>query len=271
MNRYSAILLALWTMAFSQARSQSDQWPKHAIALHYGLLAGAPLRSFDQFGQQHDFRTRAGNGSSIGLEYRYRAWSSMWLGAGVQMTGIGQRYDLSFLDPATSIASNGINTPAYRSGLRWMRGETPEVTFLIGKVLNASPRWSSSAAFVAGIIPMWSSIHFKDYRWSPIDIDQPIFHIETEEGLDIFPTVGLRFQLDLQTRNLNRFSLLLDARTTVGNYYNGQYRLYPGTDAAGGGQLRGRLAYIRAGIAYGLTWGAPRKPRWMRLQDQVPR
>jgi hypothetical protein len=269
MTKRAAILISVLLVATGTVRSQLEHWPKHTIAFHYGHLVAAPMKAFNTYGQQHDLNTRAGRGSSIGLEYGLRISNGILLGAGVQMTGIGQRFDLSFLDPTTSVANNGINAPPIRPGRRWMRGETPEVTLMVGKVLHASPRWSTSAAFVAGLIPMWSSIHFKDYRWSPIDPEQPIFHIETEEGLDIFPTVGLRFQVNWQARNHNRWSLLIDARTTLGNFYNGQYSLYPGTDQAGGGSLRGRLAYARIGVAYGLTWGAPRKPKWLRLQEQA--
>lgn len=267
----SAVLTLLALLALvGPAWPQLEHWPKHALSVHYGLLAAAPLSIKEPFGQQHQFNTRIGTGSSIGIEYSYRSSGGMWYGGGVQMTGIGQRFDLAFLDPATSISYNGINAPPIRPGRRWMRGETPELTLLVGKVLHAAPRWSTSAAFVGGVIPLWSSVHFKDYRWSPIDPEQPIFHIETEEGLDIFPTVGMRFQLDWQARNHNRWSLMLDARTTVGNFYDGRYSLYPGTENAGGGLLRGRLAYARLGIAYSLTWGAPRKPRWLRMQEQLP-
>ncbi len=269
MTKRIAILIGFFLLAALTAHAQLGQWPKHALTIHYGLLIAAPLKVYGPYGEQHHFNTRAGSGSSIGLEYSWRTSGGMLYGAGVQMTGIGQRFDLSFLDHATSVASNGINAPADRPGMRWMRGETPEVTLLVGKILHASPRWSTSAAFVAGFIPLWSSIHFKDHRWAPLDPQKPIFLIVTEEGLDIFPTIGIRLQLNWQARNLNRWSLLMDVRTTVGNFYNGQYSLYPDTPRSGGGLLRGHLTYARVGLGYALTWGAPRKPRWMRLQEEV--
>lgn len=269
MTRRTTLLTAAFLAFACPARSQLEHWPKHAFALHYGRLLAAPLKAYEPFGHQHQFNTRAGNGSTIGLEYNSRTSGGIWYGAGVQMIGIGQRFDFNLVDPANSISYNGINAPAIRPGMRWLRRETPEVSLLLGKVIHSSPRWSTAAAFVAGVIPLWSTIHFKGYWWYPSGPERPLFFIETEEGLDIFPTVGFRLQLNWQARNHNRWSLLLDARTTIGNFYNGDYSLLPGTEYAGGGLLRGRLAYARLGIAYGLTWGAPRKPKWLRRQEQA--
>jgi len=249
-------------------QSNLELWPRHAISIDYGLLMAASLKASDSFGQQHDFTGRAGSGSSVGIAYTWRFRSSLVLGASIHSTGIGKRFDLSFIDGSTRVAYNGINAPAIRPGLRWLLGETPEAVLHFGKELHTTARWKLAAFVIAGVIPRWSSLIIYNYRYAPVDPQRPIFQIITDEGLDIFPIAGFRLQLDLQAKNNNRWSLMLDGRATLANYYEGSYSLYPDTPIEGGGLLRGRLAYLRIGIGYALTWGAPRKPRWMRLQEQ---
>jgi hypothetical protein len=80
---------------------------------------------------------------------------------------------------------------------------------------------------------------------------------------------GLRLNGSYRLVNHDRLSLTLEARMTPSDFWEGGYNMYGMTDQRSEGTFSGKLAYIGFRVGYAFTWGGPRKPRWLRQQEEA--
>jgi hypothetical protein len=247
------------------------RWPKHNITLSWGRSHQFGLSTAYTYGPQRDLLV-SGVQTGLGIEYGLSLPQGWLFGAMAQGVTASWRYDFNLDDPSHGVVGYpGMNSPARSTLVFWFMH--PEFTLHGGKRLMDGKRFCLDAGVMVGIVPLWSTWLLKTdgYNVYPDTSVIRVIRATVEEGLDIHPLVGVRLQGSWQARNYNRWSLMLEGRMTPTNYYDGDYILYGGSAHEGGGILRGRLGYIGLRLGFGMTWGAPRKPRWMRMQDELGR
>lgn len=248
--------------------ADGPRWPKHAVMVSWGRAHQFGLRKFGTYGPQRDFRMH-GLSSGPGIEYAFSTSRGLIFGAMAQAVTTNWRYNFDLDDPSHGMAGYaGVNAPARASF--FLTFSRPEFTFHVGKRWVEGKRFCLEVGAMAGVIPLWSQwlLRYDGYNVYPDTSTIRVFRAVVSEGLDIHPLVGFRVQGSWQARNFNRWSLMLEARITPKNYYEGDYVLYERSASEGGGSLEGQAAYIGMRLGYGVTWGAPRKPRWMRMMEK---
>lgn len=99
---------------------------------------------------------------------------------------------------------------------------------LLGKRLSEGARFRLDASVLLGAIPLWSRWNIEHYGYSIYPGDTAtlqIFSAVVDYGLDIYLLASFRVQGTWQARNHNRWSLMLEGRSTLTNFYEGGYTL----------------------------------------------
>lgn len=246
----------------------TNHWPKHAVTFSMGFAHQFGLSTAYTYGPQRDLTIR-GKQTGIGLEYGFKTSKGLLFGAMAQIVTSSWRYNFNLDEPRHGVVGYpGMNSPPAHVIAFWFYH--PEFTLHAGKRLVARRRWSVDAGVMAGIIPLWSKWLIRNDGYG-VDIDTNYIRVidaAVEEGVDIHPLIGCRVQLNWQARNYNRWSLMFEGRMTPTNYYDGDYTLYRDNPTQAGGILRGRMGYVGLRVGFGITWGEPRKPRWLRLDEK---
>lgn len=271
--RAGLLWAAVWygTAASAQHPAPAARWPKHSITFSYGRALHAPLRTINTYGPQRGFRAR-GWPWMLGLEYALRLKRRLLVGATLNVSETWWRYDM-VPDAPGDIGPEvrGLNSPPRIVPLPYSM-IVPEITVNGGFVVLEGPRLRLGTGASLGVA--WLRNRLLGFRGSHV-VPQPdgsqlvVFAGGLDYGFDVYPLAGFHVQGTWQARNHNRWSLMLEGRSTLTNFYEGGYTLYGGTPTEAGGSLRGRLAYIGLRLGFGLTWGEPRQPRWVRkLQER---
>jgi hypothetical protein len=138
-----------------------------------------------------------------------------------------------------------------------------------GVPVHVDDRWRLDAAVEAGINPRWSTdiTTLFGYSASTDTGRLGVFIGGLGAGLNIWPMFGLRLNASYRLANHDRLMLTLEGRMSATTFWDGGYNMYGMTPQRSEGTFAGNLAYIGFRMGYAFTWGPPRKPKWMRLQE----
>jgi hypothetical protein len=245
-------------------------WTNNAFSISVGRFWCAPPKTTQISGPDRELRVIGLNQWNVGLSYE-RFTRKRW--------SYGGCFDLTqpFFTVEGEVDDPKQGYPPGSGTARDAKDRLVPVIYYMelmgfaGIPVHVSDRWRLDAAAEAGVLPSWSTYTSTlfGYTASTDTGYVGVFVGALGAGLDIWPMFGLRLNASYRLANHNRLMLALEGRMTATNFWDGGYNMYGVTDQRSEGEFQGHLAYIGFRVGYAFTWGGPRKPRWLRQQEEA--
>lgn len=274
----SAHRWALWPVLLSgswspscSAQEQEALWTNNAFSISTGRFWCAPPTTTKLSGPDRDLRIVGLYQWNIGLSYERFTQKRWSYGAIFDLTQPFFSVKAEVDDPKQG-QPPGSSTVLLRAKDRFIPVHyNMEIMAFAGIPVHVADRWRLDAAVEVGVNPSWSTDISTLFAYSaPSDTGQVgIFIGALGAGLNIWPMVGLRLNGSYRLGNHDRLMLALEGRMSATNFWEGGYNMYGLTDQRSEGEFSGRLAYIGFRVGYAFTWGGPRKPKWLRQQEEA--
>lgn len=138
----------------------------------------------------------------------------------------------------------------------------------ISRTMLRNAKWSMELGAQVGIMPMGQGTVGRGLAIEdPIDQDQFILDVLVQHGGEVYPIFGMLCRIERSLPSMDRISLGIEYRRSATPFYS-TYAFMPGP------MLMGELythdvpfSWVGLRMGYAFTWGAPRKPRWIRQQE----
>jgi len=271
----SITLAAMGLLVVAHVRSQDPdppprKWPANVMMISLGRAVHAPMSITDPVGDTRGFRTRASTALGA-LEYQHATRNGWAFGAQAQLSDTRWRLDHESRETDLVVVERGINA-RQRTPLLPITFPVTELMLHVGRCFKEGERFRLEAGMLAGVVlALSSSWGVSLYTPSSGPFDTTVvrtFHAHSQSGRGAQAIVGSRIHFSWLTRNYHRWGVMLEGRSILEESYRGSFALYPSSTDPGSGKLHGRLAYVGVRIAYGFTWGEPRRPQWVRKLEE---
>jgi len=262
------LLVGCWS---SSCSAQEKLWTNNAFSISTGRFWCAAPRTMQTSGPDRDLRIVGLYQWNVGLSYERFTRKRLSYGAIFDVTQPFFSVKAEVDDPKQG-QPPGSNTVLLKAKDRFIPVHYyMEIMAFAGIPLHVSDRWRLDAALEVGLNPSWSTIVYTGFGYAaPSDTgDVGVFIGALGGGLDIWPMFGLRLNGSYRLGNHDRLMLALEGRMTTTNFWEGGYNMYGFTDQRSEGDFQGHLAYIGFRMGYAFTWGGPRKPKWLRQQEEA--
>jgi len=268
---------AFWVVLFiicwsgrSLAQGREALWTNNAFSISTGRFWCASPSSTNLSGPDRNLRIRGLYQWNLGVAYERHTRKRWSYGASFDLTQPFFTVEAEVDDPAQGMPpGSGTATDAKDRFIPvhyYM-----EIMAFAGIPVHVRDRWRLDAAVEAGVNPSWSTDISTLFAYSaPSDTGQVgIFIGALGAGLNIWPMLGLRLNGSYRLKSHDCVMLALEARMSATNFWEGGYNMYGFTDQRSEGEFKGHLAYIGFRMGYAFTWGGPRKPKWLRQQEEA--
>lgn len=254
------------------AQKRDGVWTNNALSITTGRFWCAPPKTTKLSGPDRDFRIMGLYQWNVGLSYERFTRNRLSYGAVFDVTQPFFRVQ-GEVDDAGQAQPPGSGSVVQVAKDRWWLDVfyNMECMAFIGTPLHVDERWRLDVAAEVGVNPSWSTIVYTAFGYAaPSDTGEVgVFIGALGAGYNIWPMLGLRLNGSYRLGSHDRLMLALEARMTASNFWEGGYNMYGMTSARSEGEFSGKLAYIGFRVGYAFTWGPPRKPKWLRRQEEA--
>ena len=270
--RGTSYLFVMGFLCVPAVAQRMAQWTNNAFSISAGRFWTLPPKSMMVSGPARSLNIVGLYQWNVGLSYERFTRKRMSYGVTFDVTQPFFSVEAEVDDPKHG-QPPGSKTVRLTAKDRWL---VPVFYYMEcmafgGMLVHVADRWRLDAALEVGVLPSWSTDVSTGFGYAaPSDTGQiGVFIGALGAGLDIWPMVGLRLNSSYRLGNHDRLMLALEGRMSATSFWDGGYNMYGSTPQRSEGTFSGRLAYIGFRMGYAITWGPPRKPRWMRKQEEA--
>jgi len=274
----SAMAVGIGLLVGPVQAQEGEGQPRHTLRVELGAAQQPAVQFHLPDEPQAQLRYSARN-VLLGMEYSVRSgeFYSISFGVTIFWTALRISGEVAGADSTgTYVAQESTRLPIFWYPFqripalgRSLPQDPLQLMVGLSRTVLQKDRHHLSLGLQVGAMPMANRSTGRGFFvWDPRDPDRAILAALVRRGGEVYPTLGIQCRMEHIMQNMDKVSISVESRMTLTNYYTAYVFRPDQPDGPFTERQDARFFWLGLRVGYGFTWGAPRKPRWVRLREE---